>query len=66
MICDPKTFATTQARAALAGITLSALQNDTGRTVFIASRWALTREFPDLKAVCAWLEEFADHPEMVT
>jgi len=66
MISDPKAFATTQARAALAGITLSALQNDSGRTVFIASRWALTREFADLKALSAWLGEFADHPEMVT
>jgi hypothetical protein len=66
MNSDPRAFATTQARAALAGITLSALQNDAGRTVFIATRWALTREFADLKAVSAWLEEFAEHPEMVT
>ncbi len=51
-----KAFATAQARAALAGVSLHRQEDDRGREVFIASRWAMTRELPDLAAVEAWLD----------
>ena len=51
-----KLFAKLQARCALAGATLHQLQNDHGSTVYIVSRWALTRELADLDAVSAWLD----------
>ena len=51
-----KQMATLCARCALAGVTLYPLENDHGHTVFIVSRWALTRELPDLDAVSAWLD----------
>lgn len=51
-----KQFATLQARCALAGATLHQLQNDRGSTVYIVSRWALTRELADLESVGVWLD----------
>lgn len=51
-----KRFATLQAKCALAGVSLHQLENDHGDTVFVASRWALTRELPDLDAVASWLD----------
>ena len=51
-----KQYATQQARCALAGVSLHRLENDHGNTVYIVSRWALTRELPDLDAVSAWLD----------
>ena len=51
-----KLFATLQARCALAGATLHQLQNDHGSTVYIVSRWALTRELADLESVGVWLD----------
>ena len=51
-----KHYATQQARCALAGVSLHRLENDHGKTVFIVSKWALTRELPDLDAVSAWLD----------
>ena len=51
-----KLFATVQARCALAEVTLHQLENDHGSTVFIVSRWALTRELANLDAVASWLD----------
>ncbi len=51
-----KRLATFRARAALAGVTLHALDNDYGKTVYIVSRWAMTRELADLDAVENWLD----------
>ena len=51
-----KQYATLQARCALAGVSLHRLENDHGNTVYIVSRWALTRELPDLDAVASWLD----------
>jgi len=58
-ICDlqAKRLATLKARFALAGITLCAIENDHGETVYIVSRWALTRELESLDAVEAWLTQ---------
>jgi hypothetical protein len=54
-----KQYATLQARCALAGVSLHRLENDHGKTVFIVSKWALTRELPDLDALSAWLDRVA-------
>ena len=51
-----KRFATLQARCALAEVSLHPLENDHGNTVYIVSRWALTRELADLDAVASWLD----------
>ena len=52
-----KQLATLHARCALAGVTLHQIENDHGKTVYIVSKWALTRELADLDAVSAWLEK---------
>lgn len=51
-----KAFATVQARAALAGVSLHRLEDDRGREIFVVSRGAMTRELPSLDAVSAWLD----------
>jgi hypothetical protein len=53
---SPKAFATTQARAALVGVTLYRTEDDRGRRAYIVSKWALTRELPTLEAVEEWLD----------
>ena len=52
-----KQLATLRARCALAGVTLYPLENDHGKTVYIVSKWALTRELADLEAVATWLDK---------
>lgn len=52
-----KTFATLQARAALQGITLHRLEGDDGRPLYIATRWAMTKQFDGLGDVEIWLDE---------
>ena len=46
-----KVFATLQARAALVGVALSRIQDDRGNEVFIASKWALTKQLATLAEV---------------
>lgn len=48
---DGKRWATLQARCALAGLAVTRSQDDAGRTVYIASKWALTRQCADLDEV---------------
>ncbi len=60
-----KAFATVQARAALAGVTLTRLEDDRGREVLIASRWALTRQFDNLPDVESWLDHVTGLPHEV-
>ena len=50
-----KRFHTLQARAALGGVALFAIDGDRGQPVYIASRWALTRPFDTLDEVAIWL-----------
>jgi len=50
-----KRFATLQARAALAGAMLSRIETDDGSMAYVLTRWALTKQLPDLDAVEAWL-----------
>lgn len=42
---DPKAFATLQAKAALLGVALVRSTDEAGREVFIASKWAMCRQF---------------------
>jgi len=51
-----KRLATAQARAALRGIALHALEDDRGDALYVASLHALTRQFDDLAAVEGWLD----------
>jgi hypothetical protein len=56
---DAKRLATLTARAALAGITLYATDDDRGRRVYVVSRWSLTKQIDDesgLDAVERWLD----------
>lgn len=50
-----KQFETLRAECALAGVALVASHDEHNRTVYVVSRWALTKELPDLEAVRAWL-----------
>ena len=51
-----KQLATLRARAALAGIAMNAIEDDYGKTVYIVSRWAMTRQIDTLEAVADWLD----------
>ena len=51
-----KRLATLQARAALAGVVVNAMENDHGSKVFIVSKWAMTRELPDIDSLESWLQ----------
>lgn len=53
---DAKRLATAQARCALWGGVLTAIEADSGRPAFIVSRWSLTRSFDDLDGVDAFLD----------
>lgn len=50
-----KPIDTIRARCALAGITLHVTEDDLGKPLFIASRWAMTRSFSSAEEVEAWL-----------
>ena len=50
---DAKAFTTLQARCCLVGIRLDALESDDGQTIFVVTKWAVTRQ-------CASLEEARD------
>lgn len=54
---DQKRLATLRARAALAGVVLHDIEGDFGKTIYIVSRWALTRELDSLDAAEAWLKK---------
>lgn len=52
-----KRLATLRARAALAGVTLYAIEGDDGRPLYVLTRWHLTRELRTLDEVEAWLAQ---------
>lgn len=61
-VAADKTFATLQARAALAGVALSRLDDDRGKPMFVASKWALTRQLASLEEVASFLTKIGgDH-----
>jgi hypothetical protein len=51
-----KRLSTAVARAALKGVIVHRIEGDFLPEVFIATKWALTREFTDLGALEAWLD----------
>lgn len=51
-----KRFHNARARAALQSVTLYRFEDGRGIERFLVSRWALSRELPDLAAVEAWLD----------
>lgn len=51
-----KAFATLQARAALAGVSLVRSTDDQERVVYIASKWAMTRQLDTIEAVEQFLQ----------
>lgn len=57
-------FETLRGRAALAGITLTEIEDGSGGRAYVVSRWTLTKALPNLKAVSAWLD-LAAAPEPV-
>ena len=50
-----KRLCTLQAGAALAGVTLHKLDGDFGVPIYVASRWAMTKQLESLDEVEAWL-----------
>lgn len=54
---DPKRFATAQALAALHGVTLHHVDGDAGRPIYIATRWAMTKQLDTLLEVDSWLQQ---------
>ncbi len=52
-----KALDTLRARCALLGIVLAITENDHGRPLYVASRWAMTKAFSSLEEVGAWLSE---------
>ncbi len=57
-----KQVATATAHAALCGIVLHAIEGDDGRPLYVASRWALTRQFETIEAVESWLARVTGKP----
>jgi hypothetical protein len=52
-----KLISTLRARAALAGITMHVVADEHGRGAYLLTRWCLSRELPDLRAVGAFLDQ---------
>ena len=55
-LIERKRFNTLQAAAALSGITLHQLEDDHGAPIYIATRWAMTKQLSTLDEVALWLE----------
>lgn len=54
-----KAFATLQAKAALQGVTLVRVVGEQGRDVFIASKWAMSRQFENIEQIDQLLERMS-------
>ena len=54
---DATTIATLQARAALAGFTLSVMTDTDGLCLYLVSRWGMSRTLPDLAGLVAFLRQ---------
>ena len=48
---DPKVEATLKARAALVGVVLHVIDDDRGSPLFVASKWAMTRQMTSVAEV---------------
>ena len=50
-----KRFATLRATAALSGVTLFCIEGDLQPVVYIATRWAMTKQLDSLDDAASWL-----------
>jgi len=50
-----KVLNTIRARCAMLGIVLAVTEDDHGRPLYVATRWAMTKAFSCLEEVSAWL-----------
>lgn len=53
---DRKRYCSMQARAAMAGFALRRFDDEGGRSVYVVTRWNLSRELNTLDEVSAWLD----------
>lgn len=53
-------LSTLRARCALLGIVLTDTEDDHGRPLFVATRWAMTRAFSNLDEVGQWLDQIGE------
>lgn len=56
---DLKRFATLRAIAALSGVTLFRMEGDLQSVVYIATRWAMTKQLDSLDEAATWLSRVA-------
>lgn len=56
---NEKAFATLQAKAALQGVTLVRIVGEQGRDAFIASKWAMSRQFENIEQIDQLLERMS-------
>lgn len=56
---DPKRIQTLKAHAALAGVVLLVIEDDRGAPLFIASKWAMTRQMHSVAEVESFLQRLA-------
>ena len=62
VVVETKRWANARARAALAGVELHVIQGDSGRPLYICTKWAMTASFDDLSSVEAWLDRVGGKP----
>ena len=55
-----KALDTLRARCALLGIVLAITENDHGRPLYVATRWAMTKAFSSLDQVGQWLDQIGE------
>ena len=56
---DLKRFETLRATAALSGVTLFRIEGDLQPIVYIATRWAMTKQLDSLDEAASWLSRVA-------
>ena len=64
-VAPDKRLATLMARAALVGVTVHCFEGDFGGKIFIATKWALTKNFSGtyaLEELEAWLDRVTGKP----
>lgn len=55
-----KVLDTLRARCALLGIVLTVTEDDHGQTLYVATRWAMTKAFSNLDDVGQWLDQIGE------
>lgn len=55
-----KALETIRARCALLGIVLVVTDDDQGKPLYVATRWAMTKAFSSLDQVGQWLDQIGE------